>query len=141
MDDALLANVVLVLHFFYAGFVVFGFAAVGVGAVLGWSWVRNRKFRIAHLIAIAIVGIETVAGLACPLTVLEYSLRRGAGLGSPEETFIGRIVSRMLYYDLPAWVFATTNVALALLAVALMFWVRPSRPDKRKRRAPSTSYR
>lgn len=141
MDDALLADVVLALHFLYAGFVVFGFAAVGVGAVLGWSWVRNRIFRVAHLIAIAIVGVEAVVGWACPLTELEDALRRGAGLGGQEGTFIGRLVSRLLYYDLPVWVFTTAYVALTLLAVALMFWVRPRRPAKPKRGAPSSSSR
>ena len=125
MADALLADIVLVVHFCYAGFVVFGFAAVGLGAARGWRWVRNRGFRWLHLAAMGFVGVEAAVGMACPLTELEFALRRAAGMGGEEGSFIGRIVGRLLYYDLPPWVFTAAYLALTALAVALMFWVPP----------------
>ena len=127
MDDLLLADIVLVAHFGYAGFVVFGFVAVALGATLGWGWIRNRIFRYLHMAAIAFVGLEAVIGMACPLTEIEYALRSAAGAGAGEGTFIGRIVGGLLFYDLPLWVFNAAYVALTVLAVALLLLVPPRR--------------
>ena len=52
-----LANVVLVLHALVVRFIVGGFAAICVGAALGWAWVRERRFRFTHLMAIGIVAL------------------------------------------------------------------------------------
>ena len=134
MSSALLAEIVLVAHFFYAGFVTFGFAAIPLGAALGWRWVRNRPFRYLHVAAMGFVGVEAVIGMTCPLTGLEYALRREAGLAGGEGSFIGRIVASLLYYDFPLWVFTVAYILLTLLAVALLFWIPP-----RKRRVTRTA--
>ena len=47
-----LADVIVVLHAAYVSFVVFGLAAILLGIVFRWSWVRNVWFRAIHLIAI-----------------------------------------------------------------------------------------
>jgi hypothetical protein len=130
VDDALLAEIVLIAHFAYAGFVVSGFVAIPLGGALGWGWVRNRAFRLLHLAAIAFVGFEGVIGMVCPLTEWEYRLRLQAGLQAEEGAFIGRIVSSLLYYDFPPWVFTTAYLLLTALAIALLFWV-PPRPRTR----------
>jgi len=74
--DALLADVVLVVHFAFVLFVVGGFALILAGAALGWRWVRNRTFRYSHLAAIVFVAAESLVGMACPLTHWEHVLRR-----------------------------------------------------------------
>ena len=125
MDAATLAEVVLVAHLLYAGFVVLGFVAIGLGAALSWRWVRRRGFRWAHLAAIAFVGFEGAIGMVCPLTEWEYHLRRQAGLEAHEGTFIGRIAASVLYHDLPAWVFTTAYLLLTALAVAMLWLVPP----------------
>jgi hypothetical protein len=125
MSDAALAEFVLVAHFAYAGTVVAGYIAIPLGAALGWRWIRNRTLRIVHLAMIAFVGLEGVIGMVCPLTALEYDLRRAAGLRGGEGSFIGRIVSALLYYDFPPWIFTTAYLLLTALAVALLFWVPP----------------
>ena len=127
MNPATLADVVVVLHTLYAGFVLFGFVAVGVGWALGWGFVRNLPFRITHVAAIALVGAQGMLGVVCPLTSLEYHLRRTAGLTPEEGAFIARFAGRLLYHPLPAWVFTTSYVALTLLAVTLLFLVPPRR--------------
>lgn len=127
MDSALLADMVVVAHFFYVGFVVVGFAAVLVGGPLRWGWVRHRPLRVAHLAAIAFVGFEGVVGMACPLTVLEYQLRAQAGGVGYGGAFIARIAQRLLYYSFPPWVFTMAYLALTALAVGLYFAVPPRR--------------
>jgi len=109
----MLADTILVLHFLFVIFVVGGFAAVVFGA-RRWGWVRNRAFRIAHLAAIVFVAAETLLGIACPLTVWEDLLRRGV---PQQQSFVGRWVAWLLYYDLPEWVFAVTYCAFALAVI------------------------
>jgi len=108
----LLADVVLVLHFGIAAFIVDGMAAIWLGVWRRWDWVRNYRLRLAHLAAIGFVAVEGVLGITCPLTVWEDWLRRGGG----ESSFVARWVQRLLYYDLPEWMFAVAYVVMALLA-------------------------
>jgi Protein of Unknown function (DUF2784) len=124
--DALLADVVLVVHFAFVLFVVGGFALILAGAVFGWRWVRNRAFRYLHLAAIVFVAVEALVGVMCPLTVWEHVLRRTAPEG---PSFVAHWVSRLLYYDLPGWVFTTGYVVLAS-AVAVTLWLVPPGADR-----------
>ena len=123
-----LADAILVVHFLFVVFVLGGFAAILIGAALGWAFVRNRAFRLAHLGAILFVAAEALAGIACPLTVWEDALRR-AGPGT--RSFVGRWVARLLYYDFPEWVFTAAYVAVTL-AVALAWRLIPPRPAKKR---------
>ena len=125
----MLADAILVVHFAFVLLVVLGFALVLAGGARGWQWVRNRTFRYAHLAAIVFVAVEALAGVACPLTVWENVLRHA----SPEgPSFVGRWVSRLLYYDLPEWAFTVAYVLFAI-AVAVTLWAVPprGRPGKR----------
>lgn len=111
------ADALLVVHFVIAAFIVGGLLLVWVGALFEWHWVRNRWFRYAHLTAIAFVALEAVLGYACPLTIWEDLLRGGAR----PESFIGRWVYRLLYYNAPEWVFTTLY---ALWAAATLVTLR-----------------
>jgi len=133
VSTALLADVVLVLHFAFVLFVVGGLALILVGAVAGWRWIRNRAFRYAHLAAIVFVAVEALVGVTCPLTVWEYLLRSGSPDG---PSFVGRWVSRLLYYDFPEWAFTTAYVLFAI-AVAVTLWRVP--PETRSRKELSSS--
>ena len=121
----MIADAVLVVHALFVVFVVAGFALILLGA-RGWSWVRNRTFRILHLAAIAFVAAEALVGLTCPLTTWEDALR-GAGT---ERSFVGRWVARLLYYDLPERVFTIAYCVFAL-AVIWAWFVIPPHPSRR----------
>ena len=71
MGWSVLADLVLLFHAAYVGYVVFGLVAIVLGIALGWSWVRNFWFRLTHLGAIGLVVAESIVGVACPLTTLE----------------------------------------------------------------------
>jgi polyferredoxin len=118
----LLADVLLVVHFLIAGFVVGGLILVWVGAALGWRWIRNPWFRYLHLAAIGFIAAEALLGIACPLTVWEDLLRGGLR----PESFVARWVHRFLYYRAPEWIF-TTAYALWTLATLLTLWLVPPR--------------
>lgn len=117
----MLADVLLVVHFAVAAFIVAGLILVWLGAALGWGWVRNRWFRYLHLGAIAFVAAEALLGIACPLTVWEDLLR---GDVRP-ESFVARWVHRFLYYRAPEWVFTAAYVAWTLATLATLRLVPP----------------
>ena len=118
-----LPDLLLVAHFAIAAFIVVGLPLVWLGAALHWNWVRNRRFRQLHLAAIGFVAVTAVLGIACPLTVWEDRLR-----GSEREAgFVADWVGRVLYWNVPLWVFALIYVAWA--AATLITWMRvPPRP-------------
>ena len=126
--NALLADLVLIVHFAFVLFVVGGLALIWIGAAAGWQWVRNFWFRIAHLAAIAFVAVESLVGVWCPLTVWEDALR---GTGS-DMSFIARWVRAMLFWNLPEWVFTVAYCAFALATVATWWWMRPERAHKQQ---------
>lgn len=120
----MLADAVLVLHFLVVVFIVGGLVLVWIGAPAGWAWVRNRGFRYLHLAAIAFVAAEALLGIACPLTVWEDLLRGGAR----PESFVGRWVRQLLYYQAPEWVF---SALYALWAAATLLTLRLVPPRRR----------
>ena len=118
----LLADLVLVVHFAFVAFVVGGLAAIWIGAAAGWGWVRNFRFRVAHLAAICFVAAEALLGVMCPLTVWEDALR---GRES-EAGFLARWIHGVMFYQLPEWVFTAAYVLFAVV-IALTFWFVPPR--------------
>lgn len=120
------ADLVLVVHFAFVVFVVGGLGAIWLGFARGWRWVRNFRFRVAHLAAIFFVAAEALLGVACPLTLWEDALRgRESDLG-----FIARWVRAIMFYDAPPWVFTLAYIAFAAV-VALTFWRVPPRRRSR----------
>ena len=118
-----MADALLVVHFLIAAFVVAGLPAVWLGAALGWRWVRNPWFRYAHLAAIAFVAAEAVLGVVCPLTLWEDMLRGNV----QAESFVGRWVRRLLYYEAPPWVFTVSYVAWVAATLLTLKAVPPRR--------------
>jgi len=125
--NQLLADFVLVVHFGFVAFVVGGLAAIWIGAAAGWRWVRNFRFRIAHLGAICFVAAEALLGVMCPLTVWEDALRGRAS----EAGFIARWIRGVMFYELPPWVFTFAYLLFAAI-VALTYWRVP--PARRRMR-------
>lgn len=65
------ADVVVLVHVAYIGYVVVGLVAIVVGLALRREWARGFWFRTLHLAMIAIVVLEAWAGVVCPLTTWE----------------------------------------------------------------------
>lgn len=121
----LAADLVLYLHIAFVVVVIAGLVLILIGGFVNWAWVRNGWFRLAHLGAIGIVVLQSWLGMICPLTTLEMWLRERAGDAVYPGAFVAHWVQRILYYDLPAWVFALGYTAFAVLVVASWYWVRP----------------
>src|SRR5262249_47512695 len=111
MSYGLSADLIVALHVAYVGFIVVGELAILIGLWLRWGWIRNLWFRLGHWTAILIVALEAVCGLDCPLTVWEDNLRRLAGQEVAGDSFIGRCLHNMLFYDFETWVFTVAYVS------------------------------
>ena len=118
-----LADLILIIHCAFVLFVTGGLLFIWVGAAAGWRWVRDLRFRTAHLAAICFVALEAVSGMMCPLTEWEDALR-----GAPAEaSFIARWLHKLLYYSFPDWVFTMAYLLFALAVAATWRYVRPHR--------------
>ena len=118
------ANAVLLLHFAVVIFVVLGLPAIVLGNWRGWDWANNMWWRLAHLLAIAVVILQAWVGQYCGLTVLESMLRERAGQVGYQRTFIEYWVQRLLYYEGPLWIFALVYTIFGAL-VACAWWRYP----------------
>ena len=123
------ADLVLLTHIAFVGFVVVGLLVILGGGYRGWRWIRNPWFRAAHLAAIALVVVQAWFGIVCPLTVLEMHFREAAGDSTYGGTFIAHWLRRLLFYDAPPWAFGVcyTLFGLAVIGSWLKFRPRPLR--------------
>jgi len=128
-----LADIVLLLHFGIVIFVVLGLPIILIGNRVGWRWVNNLWWRLAHLATIGVVVLQAWLGRYCSLTKLESSLREQAGQVGYEQSFIEHWVQRLLYFEAPMWGFAVVYTGFALL-VAWAWWRFPPRVGKGKSR-------
>lgn len=92
----LLADLALLLHF--AG-VAFALA----GLPLAWRW---RWLAWPHLGLMALLIVTNLGGWYCPLTYLEYDLRRAAAqaqgaAAAPAGSFLMVWIERLVYLPLP----------------------------------------
>jgi Protein of Unknown function (DUF2784) len=127
----MLADAIVVIHLLIVLLVLAGVPLVYLGVALHWAWVRRWHWRVLHLGAILFIAAESLLGIACPLTLWEYGLRRQQST----HGFIERWVDRILFYDAPPWVFTVSYVAFA--ALVLVTWIAV--PPTRQRRASNES--
>jgi polyferredoxin len=142
MSDPLLyqrlADLVLVLHVGIVLFVIGGLAFIIIGNLRGWPRANAPWFRAAHLAAIAVVVAQAWLGAACPLTSLEMWLRAQARSTTYSGGFIEHWLQRVLYYDVPGWVFMLVYTLFGLI-VAAAWWYFP--PARRRRDNTTTAPR
>jgi len=130
----LLADAVVLFHAAYVAFVVFGLVAIPLGAAFGFRWVRNLRFRILHLAAMALVFVEMLARIMCPLTVIENALRICAGGSRYRGDFLAYWTHRLIFYSWPPWVFDVLYVGTMLAIILLLLLVPPDRREPRAAR-------
>jgi hypothetical protein len=116
----LLADAVVVLHFAFILFAVFG----GLLA-LRWRWIPW-----VHLPAAIWGGFVELTGRMCPLTPLENSLRQAAGASVYRSGFIEHYLLPVIY---PAGLTREHQAVLAVILVSLniaiyaLLWSRTRR--------------
>jgi hypothetical protein len=95
------ADAIVAFHTGYVGFVVVGQLLILLGVIFRWRWVRNPWFRVIHLACIAVVALEAMSHITCPLTTWERDLRDLAGQ-SVNDSPIGWFFNSILFFNWPA---------------------------------------
>ena len=131
----LLADLMLLLHVAIVAFAVLGQLLFMAGGLCGWAWVRKLRVRLAHLALIAFVVLQSWLGQTCPLTLWEQSLRRQAEQEAYAESFIEHWLSRLIFFNAPAWMFVVAYSAFGML-VLLSWWWWPPRRNRGPRTQP-----
>ena len=116
-----LADAILLLHALVVAFVVGGAAYIWLGARRDWPGVRSPLFRYAHLAVMLFVALQAVLGKMCPLTIWENTLRSDQS----RDSFVAHWVGRLIYYDLPPWVFTAVYVAFAAALILTLILLPP----------------
>ena len=124
---ARLADAVLVLHVGIVAFVLLGLVAIPLGAWQRWRWVRDIRWRAAHVLLMLFIALQAWLGALCPLTVWEQALRRRAGEATFDESFVEHWLSRLIFFDAPWWAFVAAYSAVAIGLVVAWFAVPPRR--------------
>ncbi|MCK4674720.1 MAG: DUF2784 domain-containing protein [Gammaproteobacteria bacterium] len=128
----LAADVILLLHVLFVAFVVFGLLLIFVGKVRVWRWVRNPWFRLMHLLAISVVVMQSWLGVLCPLTTFEMALRSRTADTVYAGAFITHWLEKLLYFQLPPWVFVVCYTIFGVIVIVSWFWIRPRSFNKYK---------
>jgi len=102
----MLADLVVVFHFAFVLFVVFG-------GLLALRW---PKVAYVHLPVAAYGALIELVGWVCPLTPLEKQLRESAGLQGYEGGFVEHYVLPVLY---PSGLTRGVQLSLGLVVIAL----------------------
>jgi hypothetical protein len=127
-----LADITLSLHVIFVVFVIVGQLVIVLGWLRRWRWVRDPRFRLAHVAAIGFVVLESWFGIVCPLTRLEEYLRQRAGLAGYDMSFIGYWLRQLLFYEAPEWLFMVVYSLFGLLVLVTLCtypprWRKPFR--------------
>ena len=108
--SALLADLVVVVHFSFVLFVI-------LGGLLVLRWPR---LAYVHLPAAAWGVLIELTGWVCPLTPLEQSLRLKAGEQGYSGSFIEHYVLPLLY---PSALTRTIQVGIAAIVIAVNLYI------------------
>lgn len=130
-----LADAIVAAHVAYVSFVVVGQLVILIGWLRRWAWIRNFWFRSAHFTAMAIVAVESIFGVVCPLTEWEDNLRTAAGQTVEQGTFIGRFLHHLMFFSAEPWVFTTAYLLFTMFIVVTLVTAPPRLPRRANQRS------
>ena len=119
--NSLFSELVLLFNFCIFLFMILSFFLIPLGYYQKWEWVKNKYYRLIHLILMGIIFIETILGFMCPLTVLENFLRNNIEINNK----ITQIIHQIMYWDLPTYQFIILYLLSFLYLIFLWFFFKP----------------
>lgn len=119
------ADAIIFIHAGLVAFIILGLLLIYIGMFRNWSWIRNIWYRVAHLLCVGIVVLQSWLGIICPLTVWEMAFREKAGNAVYSGSFVAHWLESLLYYRAPDWVFVIVYTVFGAFVLASWFVVRP----------------
>ncbi len=110
MIDAVIADLIMILHFLFITFVV-----IGGFAVMRWSWIA-----LLHLPAAVWGVLIELLNWTCPLTPLEAGYRQAAGQAGYNGGFIEHYLMPLIY---PSGLTRTVQFTLAAIVLGVNAYV------------------
>ena len=117
-------NLIIFIHFLIVLFITFLLFFIPIGYKFSWKFMRNKKLRLSHFLLMSFVTIETILGIACPLTTIENHLSDN----KYDKTFISFWMEKVIYWDFPSSFFIILYSA-CLTWVIIMWKIYP--PQKK----------
>ena len=115
-------EIVLFFHFFIFLFITFSFFLIPFGYFQKWEWVKNKYYRLIHLVLMGIILIETILGFMCPLTILENFLRNNIEV----DNNLTQIIHQIMYWNLPNYQFIILYILSFSYLIFLWFFFKPN---------------
>tara|TARA_B100000676_G_scaffold198365_2_gene194965 strand:+ start:4228 stop:4611 length:384 start_codon:yes stop_codon:yes gene_type:complete len=122
---SLLADIVLVIHFWVVIFIISGFFLIPIGYKLNWKWITNKKLRLFHVGTMTFVTLETFLGVTCPLTTIENSIRNV----NQSDYFVSYWIKQIIYWDFPT-IFFIISYSFFLGWTLLLWKLCPPQKNK-----------
>ena len=119
--NIIFSEIVLLFHFSIFLFMILSFILIPLGYHKKWKWVKNKYYRLIHLVLMGIIFIETILGFMCPLTILENFLRNDIKINNK----ITQIIHQIMYCDLPTYQFITLYLLSLSYLIFLWFFFKP----------------
>jgi hypothetical protein len=128
-----LADIILFVHASFVAFVVLGLVLIVTGSIKHWKWVRNLRFRVAHLLAIGIVVAQAWLDKICPLTTWENRMRAATGDPGYSGSFVQHWLQRLIFYNFEPWVFTLAYTIFGALVLTTWILAPPTVARKKRR--------
>jgi len=130
----ILADLVVLIHFAWILFILWGFILTVCGSISVYvlrtadrwrTFFDGWIFRTIHLGGIVYTAVLTVLGKHCPLTILENKLKEqyNTELTYP-GSFVVHYIEKIFYSEANFWLFVIPTIIITVFTV-LMFIVRP----------------
>ncbi len=120
----ILADLLMVLHFLWAAFMVLG---LPIGLL-----VRSRALRWTHFAGMLATSLVAATCAFCPLTLAEEFLHRYSDPGfTYRGSFLAHHISRVLYPGLEPWVLRAATIAWGASTCLAMVIVPPGRGPRK----------
>ena len=125
MSYKIFADAIIVVHFLFILFMLFGFLLTLYALFFRQKFFDWWLFRSLHLLGIFYVASLSILGKYCPLTILENELRLGYEVSSVYSgSFIVHYLEKLVYPDVNPLVIQIPTVFIAIFTI-VVFIIRP----------------
>lgn len=126
----ILADIIVIIHFIWILFMLWGFILT-VRGFFKKEFFDRWLFRILHLFGIAYVSLLAMMGKYCPLTLWENVLRAKYDLDlTYPGSFMIHYAERLVYPDINPLIIRIPTTFIAVFTV-IVFIIRPPKRIKR----------
>ena len=120
--NIIFSEIVLFFHFIVFLFITVSFFLIPFGYFQKWKWVKNKYYRLTHLVLMGVILIETILGFMCPLTILENFLRNNIEV----DNNLTQIIHQIMYWNLPNYQFIILYILSFSYLIFLWFFFKPN---------------